>query len=318
MKLPLRTLLVILGAATTIYALVLLLTGQAPLGRLAASLSSPGGLAAAGLCLLNYALRGWRWRLWMAAQGRPLAIRSGLRYYLAGYTFTPTPANVGESLRGMMLDPPLPADRSLAIFGAERIADLLGLLLLAMPAGALLLAQAARWRGADTGTDGALALGGSVLVIVVIGGATLASARTRMAWAQRIERLMARVPAMHAARLCLVQKPMIWMPLTLAAWAAQGLAAWLLCADAGIVLAPWMACGFYALAMVGGALSMLPAGLGGMEALFTGLLVLQGADLGAAALATVLVRVLTLWLAVLLGAICLIYSAVYRKDLRLG
>ena len=152
----------------------------------------------------------------------------------------------------------------------------------------------------------------------MIVGATLAYGPTRKAWSRLLGRLMERVPALGAARLCLVQAPVVWMALTLVAWAAQGLAAWLLCDGVGIVLSPWMACGLYALAMVGGALSMLPAGLGGMEALLTGLLVLQGAALASAALATVLVRLLTLWLAVMLGAACLLYSAGYRKDLRLG
>ena len=49
--------------------------------------------------------------------------------------FTPTPGNVGESVRGLMLaNNPLGARQSLAIFGAERLADLLCLLLLCLPA----------------------------------------------------------------------------------------------------------------------------------------------------------------------------------------
>jgi uncharacterized membrane protein YbhN (UPF0104 family) len=72
------------------------------------------------------------------------------------------------------------------------------------------------------------------------------------------------------------------------------------------------AAGFYAVAMVGGALSLLPAGLGGMEALLTGLLVLHGAGAAQALGITVLVRVLTLWLAVAIGALALVYSAAIR------
>jgi uncharacterized membrane protein YbhN (UPF0104 family) len=67
--------------------------------------------------------------------------------------------------------------------------------------------------------------------------------------------------------------------------------------------------------MVGGALSALPAGLGGTEALLVGLLVGQGATAGAAIGLTVLVRLLTLWLAVALGLLALLYSAGIRKDI---
>ena len=117
---------------------------------------------------------------------------------------------------------------------------------------------------------------------------------------------------------CLGHRPGSWLSLTIVAWAAQGVAAWLLCHWVGIDVSPALACGIYAVAMVGGALSLLPAGLGGTEAIFTGLLVLHGAPWADAALATVLVRILTLWLAVGLGALCLLYSAAYRRDLRLG
>jgi glycosyltransferase 2 family protein len=312
-KLPIRTLLVILGGAATAYALALLLTGQAPLARLVAALCAPEGIAAAALCVLNYLLRGWRWRGWMTSQGRPLQAVAALRYYLAGYTFTPTPANVGESLRGMMLHPPMPANRSLAVFGAERIADLLALVLLTWPAAFWLLDRQG-WVPASA--TGWLMTGGAVLVAIAV--ALLAWKRAGRGAHALLQGLLDRAPAVGAATQCLGQRPGAWLSLTLLAWAAQGLATWLLCSWAGISITPALACGIYALAMVGGALSMLPAGLGGTEALLTGLLVLHGAPLADAALATILVRVLTLWLAVGIGAICLLYSAAYRKDLRLG
>ena len=60
---------------------------------------------------------------------------------------------------------------------------------------------------------------------------------------------------------------------------------------------------------------MLPAGLGGTEALLASLLMLAGAELAAALALTVLARLLTLWLAVALGAAALLYSAALRRDI---
>jgi uncharacterized protein (TIRG00374 family) len=77
------------------------------------------------------------------------------------------------------------------------------------------------------------------------------------------------------------------------------------------------AIGFYAVAMVAGALSALPAGLGGTEAVLTGLLVAQSATPAMALAITVLARLLTLWLAVGLGVAALLYSAAIRKDIKL-
>lgn len=301
MKLPLKPLLLVLGASATAYALLLLLTGDTPPTELLQRLASPTGVLAAALCLLNYLLRGLRWRLWMAQYQRPLGLTQGLRIYLAGYTFTPTPGNIGEAARGLLLArQPLGAAQTLSIFGAERLADLLCLLLLTLPAvwWFLLLPGVAPWLPA--------------LAIVAGLGSLLALA---LSWRYG-SALLARFVWLRQARDCLSTRPMTWLGLTLLAWAAQGLAVWLLCRDSGLALDPAQATGMYALAMVGGALSMLPAGLGGTEALLTGLLVAHGAALGTAAGITVLARLLTLWLAVALGALALLYSATVSKDIR--
>jgi len=301
LKLPLKPLLLVIGGAATLYAVVLLLSGDAPLPALGAALWTPAGGLAAALCLLNYGLRGQRWRLWMAHYGRPFGLLQGLRLYLAGYTFTPTPGNVGEAARGLLLRQPLGAADSLAVFGAERVADLLALLLLTLP-GLWWLSQlpgAAAWQLQ-------LAVVAFVTGLLVLG----------LLWKLR-HRLFTRLPWLRAAWSCLATRPWRWLSLTLVAWAAQGLAMWLVCRELGLGLDPLLATGFYALAMVGGALSLLPAGLGGTEALLTGLLVLQGAALATALAITVLVRLLTLWLAVAIGALALLYSAAVSRDISL-
>jgi uncharacterized membrane protein YbhN (UPF0104 family) len=67
--------------------------------------------------------------------------------------------------------------------------------------------------------------------------------------------------------------------------------------------------------MVGGALSFLPAGLGGMESLFAALLFAQGVNLDHAVEIVVITRVLTLWFAVAIGALALVYSAYVKRDI---
>lgn len=300
--LPLKPLLLVLGLAVTAYAAALLVWGDSP--RLAwQRLWSWTGLQAAALCLLSYALRGWRWRLWMAHHGRRFNVLQGLRLYLAGYAFTPTPGNVGEAVRGLMLARnPLGAGQSLAIFGAERLADLLCLLLLSLPA-AVWAYERGLLRAAPGWLLGLLA-GGLVLAALLLG--------LLIRWR---ERLRQRLGWLRQAGDCLAVRPLLWLALTLAAWAAQGLAVWLICRDAGVALGLLTATGFYAVAMVAGALSALPAGLVGTEAVLTGLLVAHGALPGVAVGITVLVRLLTLWLAVALGLLALLYSAAVAKEI---
>ena len=117
---PVKRLLLVLGLAATAYSLALLLWGNSS-GVAWRVLWSVTGLQAAGLCLFSYVLRGLRWRFWMAHYNRHFGWIDGLRLYLAGYAFTPTPGNAGEAMRGLLLaKQPLPLLQSLAIFGAER------------------------------------------------------------------------------------------------------------------------------------------------------------------------------------------------------
>ncbi|MBA3593243.1 MAG: flippase-like domain-containing protein [Polaromonas sp.] len=288
-----------MGAAATVYAVLLgIFAETSPLTPLLALVSMAGAQAIA-LCLLNYLLRGLRWRLWMAHYGRQLKLGEAMRMYLAGYTFTPTPGNVGEAARGLLLARnPLSATQSLAIFGAERLADLLCLLLLCLPV--------AWWLAALVGPQWLAGLAGLAAVLVGLAVALLLKFR---------DRLLARFAWLREAWTCLATRPLLWLALSLVAWAAQGVAVWLLCREAGLSVDMLEATGFYALAMVGGALSLLPAGLGGMEAILTALLVAHGASAGLALAITVQVRLVTLWLAVAIGALALVYSAAICRDI---
>jgi uncharacterized membrane protein YbhN (UPF0104 family) len=300
-RLPLKPLLLVLGLAATAYAVALALFGDSNPLATVQRLGSWVGLQVLALCLLNYLLRGLRWRLWMAQYGRPLGLLEGLRLYLAGYTFTPTPGNIGEAARGLLLARnPLSTAQSLSIFGAERLADLLCLLLMGLPVAWWLAGSV--WPDAATGL--ALAAGVGVLAVLTV----------RVLWLIR-QQLAPRLAWLREAWQCLATRPLVWLGLTLVAWAAQGLAVWLLCRDAGLSVGVLQAAGCYAVAMVGGALSLLPAGLGGMEVLLTGLLVAQGASAAQALGITVLVRVVTLWLAVAIGALALVYSAAIRQEI---
>ena len=300
---PVKRLLLVLGLAATAYALALLLWGDARSVSLAV-LWSGTGLQAAGLCLLSYGLRGLRWRFWMAHYGRTFGWVEGLRLYLAGYAFTPTPGNMGEAMRGLLLAKrPLPMLQSLAIFGAERLADLLCLLLLCLPALVWLATHSAFQGMADWLAWLALF---ALLVLVVL---------ALLLWHNR-QRLLQRLEWLQGAWACLAVRPLVWFALTLSAWAAQGLAVWLICRALDVHMPVLTAIGFYAVAMVAGALSALPAGLGGMELVFAGLLVAQSASTAEALTITVAARLLTLWLAVGIGVAALLYSALVRKDIR--
>ena len=300
---PVKALLVVLAVSVVAYGLILQLWGggaQTPL----ALLWSWNGLVMAALCGANFVLRGLRWRLWMAQLDRHFSLPVALRLYVAGYTFTPTPGNVGEVLRGVTLArQPLTLAQSLSIFGAERLADLVCLLLLCLPALAWLLhAWSPQW---------------ALWLAIALGALGLIGAYGIWRWAKPLRAgLLKRFPWLNDAWNCLAKRPLEWFLLTFFAWLAQGVAVWLVCNALALYLPLLLASSIYALAMVAGALSTLPAGLGGMEATQGALLIAQGATVAQAIAITAVTRVLTLWLAVSLGVAALFYSVVVSKDIQ--
>lgn len=302
---PVKTLLIVLAATLAAYGLVMQIWGGGA-GAPLALLWSWSGLSMAALCGVNFVLRGLRWRLWMSQQGRHFSLPVALRLYVAGYTFTPTPGNVGEVLRGVMLArQPLTLAQSLSVFGAERLADLLCLLLLCLPALAWLL----------NGQTGAITL----WAIIAIAALGLAFAYGAWRWFTPLRvYLLQRFPWLNDAWTCLKLRPLYWFALTLCAWLAQGVAVWLICRALALDLALLSAISVYALAMVAGAVSTLPAGLGSMEATQVALLALHGATAAQAITVTAVTRVLTLWLAVATGVTALAYSVAVSKDIRLS
>ena len=214
-----------------------------------------------------------------------------------------SPGKAGEAVRSLYLLPhgvPLPA--SLAALFGERLMDVLTMVLLAL----LLVAAAAETRLAVLGV-GALFAG-----VTVLAG--------RPWWPVLLRRLATRSTrggkALRGVAATLESSARLLQPRVVAlalfagvlAWGAEGYGLYLLARGLGLSLDPWAATGVYALSVLAGAAAFfMPGGLGGMEAAMTALLVAAGADLGAAFAITVLCRLATLWFAVVLGILALLW-----------
>ena len=84
------------------------------------------------LSLVNYLLRFLRWARYLALLDAPVPWRINLDAYFAGFALTTSPGKVGEMLRSVLLKPHgVPPAASVAAFFAERVSDLLAILVLA-------------------------------------------------------------------------------------------------------------------------------------------------------------------------------------------
>jgi uncharacterized membrane protein YbhN (UPF0104 family) len=251
---------------------------------------------------LSFILRYARWRWLLGRRGFCVPRVAGFLSYLAGFALTASPGKVGELVRiryfGRM---GVPAERVIACFIFERVLDLVAVLLLAM-----LLA------GLAPGVT--LAFAFVALVIV----ATIILSRSGRVWVSLAHWL--RDTRWHvSARYFLIVgeglagamtffRPIEFVGsfiLGLGAWAIQSLGCVYLLANLGIVVPPLVAFALYPLALLIGAASMLPGGIGTIEAAIVLMLNSFGAPLQLAAIAAIGMRLSTLWFATALGLLAI-------------
>ena len=244
------------------------------------------------LSLVNYLLRGERWRLYLREGGHSMPWRLNTRIYWAGFALTTTPGKAGEMIRSLFLAPyGVRYHHSAAMFFSERLADTVAIV-------CLTAAGLGHFPHGETFYLG--------LVVVLVCGLML----LRTALPEQLLRRVAgqRQGLQWLAQVAASSRPLwrgglLWrvLAMSLLAWLAEGFGAWLILRSLTPDISLNMALFIYGFGMLVGALSFMPGGLGGTEATMTGLLVLQGLPLPEAVAATVIIRLATLWFAVILG-----------------
>lgn len=271
-------------------------------------------VAGAGLSFLNYVIRFWRWQHYCGLLGIRLDGVTSLLIHLAGLSLTVTPGKMGEAFKSWLVKrvDGTPVSRSAPIVVAERFTDLLAFLVLVAGAG---LATQPDYAWIFWAT-----LGLCAVLLVLLGSEAVE---------RRICALIARLPlgARVAPKLehlfestrVLLSFRRIPIPTLIATlgWSAECFAFWLI-ANAFVPGEPipfLFATYAFALSAVAGAIVLIvPGGLGVTEGTLSGLLsarYIAAAGLAAevarptAVSATLIIRLCTLWFAVLLGLVAL-------------
>jgi uncharacterized protein (TIRG00374 family) len=301
---------VALGVAAGV-AVYVMFTIWADAGRVAAALAEFSWRMAALACLLaagNYLVRFLRWQYYLRVLDLPVAPRDSLLVFLAGFSLTVTPGKLGEAVKAFLLRAShgYPVARTAPIVIAERVTDLLALLLLAL-VGVFHFDVDRRFLIA-----GAVLVLGGVLVVSIDPLAELALGLcARM---PGVRRFAPKLREMHGATAALLHpKPLVLATaISTASWFLECLAFTVVVRGfAGVGLDLRAATFIYAAMTIAGALSFLPGGLGVTEAGMLALLVRFGTGLGRgqAAAAVFVTRGATLWFAVALGLPALVVYA---------
>ncbi|MBS1124396.1 MAG: hypothetical protein H6Q90_6624 [Deltaproteobacteria bacterium] len=257
-------------------------------------------LGALGLSLANYAVRFVRWQIYLRHQQVAVPAGSSALVFGSGLSLAITPAKLGELIKSYLLRElhGIPATQTAPIVVAERVTDLVALLLLAV---------------------GGVAVYGMQTTLVVIAAALVAFGFLLLAWPRPARALIDLVTRPRFTRrfrtplqdmygglasLCRPRLLGVATALAILSWACECVGfAMIVNAFPGAHVELGLAMVIYASTTIAGALSFLPGGLGVTEGAMTILLV-QGAsqlDQATALDATLLTRLATLWFGVALG-----------------
>lgn len=270
-----------------------------------------GGFALVlGLSLVNYFVRFARWHWYIHHLGHSVPILRNLAYYLAGFALTTTPGKAGEVVRSTYLKRhAVSYTHSLAAFFAERVSDLLGIVLLAGLAGTYFEGYKA------VVTLFALILLATLIFVQKPAAIELVYRILRTIRSQKFQALVSNLFALIRASSSLLESRILvgGFLMSVLAWGAEGVGFYLIVRSLDIETSLWISVGIYSISTLAGAVSFIPGGLGSTEAIMGLLLVHEGASASEAVAATVLCRVATLWFAVAIGLLVMFWIGLSGK-----
>lgn len=265
-----------------------------------AQVGIPGILVILGLTCANLGIRFLRWHFYQGQLGYAIPVARSLCYYLGGFAFTITPGKVGEATRSIYLKHHgVPYVGSVAMLFVERFVDVIGMVLLVLLVGL-------EFEGTFAMT---IVLAATLLAVIpLVHSLKLHALLNRLATGiknQNLQGLLVRgLRLMPTASRLLRNKPLYGgLAAGLIAWCVEGYAFFLILGFLGFDIQPLVAIGIYATSSLAGALSLIPGGLGSAEVVMGSLLLLVGADTATAISATLIFRVMTLWVAVAVGIV---------------
>lgn len=265
----------------------------------------------AGLSMLSYLLRFARWRWLLARSGNHTSVLKSFLAYLSGFAFTATPGKAGELIRIRYFSPlgvkPL---RTLSAFIFERVFDLLVVLLLA----ALFV----------TRMDIFIIVFGFVFILLAIVAVmylrpSIMISLVRPLRVMKIKGIEKLILTLHDGFVgcrCWVNPIDIFVSIFLGAcaWLLTSLSFVYLLNQLDIDIPLLASISIYPIAMLAGASSMIPGGIGSTEATIIALVsAAGGASLEVAALAAIGIRLATLWFAIIAGFLSVIVLEIFDK-----
>lgn len=251
--------------------------------------------------LFNYLLRFLKWQYFLKLLRLEVPLKLSLWVFFSAFTMVLSPAKLGELVKSMLLKSRLniPLAETAPIVLAERVTDLLGMLLLCIIG----------FSQTSFGGNAILSVG-----LLILAGTW---AITQDWFWNLIQKLINRFYSLRklsnpaktlqnsTKNLLSLKSLVLTVPLSTLSWAGEGVALYLIFRATGLDLPGLLGLSIFAHAFssIAGAVSFLPGGLLVAEGAMGALFIYAQIPNESAVTATFLIRVLTLWFAVVLGTI---------------
>lgn len=264
----------------------------------------------------NYIIRYYKWEYYRKLLSIDLRPKASFLIFMATFVMSVTPGKMGELLKSYLVreENGTPVSRSAPIILAERLTDFISVVLLCI-SGAFVF---------NYGKGIIIGVG-----LFFLGGVMILSSRklsmTIISYLEKIKSLSRHAHKFHEAyesiyTLVRIKPLIIATAVSAAAWFCECLGLYVILrvysAISHIDVSLMSAVFIYGFSTIAGSIAMLPGGLGVTEASLTGLMVLMKIPKDVSVASTFIIRVATLWFAVLIGVIAVYFYQKYsHKDL---
>jgi uncharacterized protein (TIRG00374 family) len=251
------------------------------------------------LTILNYLLRFCKWDYYLRNISIKLRVRDSLAIFLSGLAMSVTPAKAGEVFKSYLLKKTRGTEvsRSIPVVFAERITDVLGLLILAV-----ISFSAFQYGKEILG----LVLAFLLALVIVIKSRRICTKLIEITEAVPLLNKLSdslRIAYESAHTLFGFKNLIVAVVISVISWGFECVAMYFVLQGFGVDVSVLLSTFVFSFSSLAGAVSMIPGGLGVAEGSFAGLLILAGVSKGVAASATITIRFCTLWFGVIVGLI---------------
>ena len=255
----------------------------------------------------NYIIRFIKWDYYLKLLQIKIDRKLSFRIFLSGLAMSASPAKTGEVLKSLLLKETInePVSKTAPVIFAERLTDFFSLTFLSL-IGALYYHYAATWIY--------VVLFFFVVIIFILSNRPIAEfIILKLSGVDRLKNQISRIETLYESTYKLLQpKPLLLMlAVSIISWFFECFGFYIVLINFNQNTSVLWSTFVYAVSSIAGAVSMLPGGLGITEGSLSLFLINGGMPKVTAVASTFIIRVMTLWFAVIVGMFVLFIS---RKE----